>query len=270
MGEQTALVSLSHVAYRSAWLADAATITRLAHDAGALVLWDLSHSGGSVPVELDAWGADLAVGCTYKYLNGGPGSPAYVYVATRHLDDLVQPVQGWMGATDPFLMGPTYTPVAGVRRFLSGTPPILGMLPLRDMLALIDEVGIEAIREKSDRAHVVRRRAGRRAAGAAGRRGRLAARPGAARRPRHAAPPGDAGGRRRAVAARRDPRLPRPRRAAGRAVTALDVVRRGGAVSRRWPRSRRWRSRTASSCGTGTVRRCRTCRWDSADHQELR
>ena len=149
VGEQTALVSLSHVAYRSAWLADAAAITALAHDAGALVLWDLSHAGGSVPVELDAWGADLAVGCTYKYLNGGPGSPAYVYLAARHHDELTQPVQGWMGATDPFTMGPTYTPVAGVRRFLSGTPPVLGMVPLRDMLALLAEVGIQAVREKS-------------------------------------------------------------------------------------------------------------------------
>ena len=149
VGERTALVSLSHVAYRSAWLADAAAITRIVHEAGALVLWDLSHSGGSVPVELDAWGADLAVGCTYKYLNGGPGSPAYLYLAGRHHDALVQPVQGWMGASDPFLMGPTYTPVAGVRRFVSGTPPVLGMLPLSDMLALVAEVGIGPIREKS-------------------------------------------------------------------------------------------------------------------------
>ena len=149
VGEQTALVSLSHVAYRSAWLADAEAITRVAHDAGALVLWDLSHSGGSVPVELDAWGADLAVGCTYKYLNGGPGSPAYVYLAARHHVELTQPVQGWMGATDPFVMGPTYTPVAGVRRFLSGTPPVLGMVPLRDMLVLLAEVGIAAVRGKS-------------------------------------------------------------------------------------------------------------------------
>jgi len=149
VGERTALVSLSHVSYRSGWRADAAAITRVAQQAGALVLWDLSHSGGVVPVELDAWGADLAVGCTYKYLNGGPGAPAYVYVAARHHDELTQPVQGWMGATDPFLMGPTYTPVAGVRRFLSGTPPILGMLPVRDMLGLLGEVGIDAVRHKS-------------------------------------------------------------------------------------------------------------------------
>ncbi|WP_246081836.1 kynureninase [Nocardioides litoris] len=149
VGEQTALVVLSHVAYRSAWLADGAELTRIAHDAGALVLWDLSHSVGSVPVELDAWGADLAVGCTYKYLNGGPGSPAFVYVAARHLDVVEQPVQGWMGAQDPFLMGPTYAPAPGVRRMLSGTPPVVGMLALQDMLALVDEVGIGAVRAKS-------------------------------------------------------------------------------------------------------------------------
>jgi len=149
VGERTALVVLSHVAYRSAWIADGPAITALVHDAGAMVLWDLSHSGGSVPLALDDWGADLAVGCTYKYLNGGPGSPAYVYAARRHLETLTQPIQGWIGATDPFLMGPTYTPAAGVRRLQSGTPPVLAMLPLRDMLALIEEVGIDAVREKS-------------------------------------------------------------------------------------------------------------------------
>ena len=110
VGPQTALVTLSHVAYRSAYIADAARITAIAHDAGALVLLDLCHSVGSLPVELDAWDVDLAVGCTYKYLNGGPGSPAFLYVATRHLDELTQPIQGWMGADDPFLMGPTYAP----------------------------------------------------------------------------------------------------------------------------------------------------------------
>jgi kynureninase len=149
VGEQTALVVLSHVAYRSAWIADAVACTAIVHDAGALVLWDLCHSGGAVPVSLDAWGADLAVGCTYKYLNGGPGSPAFAYVAERHLATLTQPIQGWMGATDPFLMGPDYRPVAGIRRFLSGTPAIVGMLAVHDMLELLDEVGIEAVRQKS-------------------------------------------------------------------------------------------------------------------------
>jgi len=152
VGPRTALVALSHVAYRSAYLADAPTLTRIAHDAGALVLWDLSHSVGSVPLELDAWDVDLAVGCTYKYLNGGPGSPAFLYAAQRHLegpDRLVQPVQGWMGAADPFLMGPDYAPADGVQGFLSGTPPVLGMLAMQDMLALLDEVGMPAVRAKS-------------------------------------------------------------------------------------------------------------------------
>ncbi|MBF4763082.1 aminotransferase class V-fold PLP-dependent enzyme [Nocardioides islandensis] len=149
VSERTALVVASHVAYRSAWLADMPAITRVAHDAGALVLWDECHSAGSVPVRLDEAGVDLAVGCTYKYLNGGPGSPAWVYVAERHLDSMTQPIQGWMGNVDPFLMGPTYTPTAGIRRFISGTPAVVGMLAVADMVALVDEVGIDAVRAKS-------------------------------------------------------------------------------------------------------------------------
>ena len=150
VGEQTALVALSHVSYRSSWIADVPAITRVAHDAGALVLWDLCHSAGSVPGELDAWEVDLAAGCTYKYLNGGPGSPAFCYVAERHLESFAQPIQGWMGNTDPFLMGPDYVPVAGIRRFLSGTPAVVGMLAIQDMVALIDEAGIDAVRKKSE------------------------------------------------------------------------------------------------------------------------
>ena len=149
VGERTALVVLNHVAYRSAWLADAPELTRISHDAGALVLWDLCHSAGSVPVALDEWDADLAVGCTYKYLNGGPGSPAFGYVNARLQDQLTQPIQGWMGHADPFRMGPGYTPAPGIRRFISGTPPILGMVAMQDMLALVEEAGIEAIRAKS-------------------------------------------------------------------------------------------------------------------------
>lgn len=149
VGPQTAVVLLSHVAYRSGFLADAATLTRTAHDAGALIVWDLCHSAGSVPVELDGWGADLAVGCTYKYLNGGPGSPAFAYVAARHQVSLAQPIQGWMGAADVFAMGPEYRPAEGMRRFLSGTPPIVGMLAMQDTIELIQEAGIAAIREKS-------------------------------------------------------------------------------------------------------------------------
>jgi len=149
VGEHTALVVLSHVAYRSAWIADVEAITQRVHDSGALVLWDLCHSAGSVPVELDEWRVDLAVGCTYKYLNGGPGSPAFCYVADRHLGTFTQPIQGWMGNSQVFLMGPDYVPHPSIRRMLSGTPPILGMVALQDMLALLDDVGIDAVRAKS-------------------------------------------------------------------------------------------------------------------------
>ncbi|MGA0566699.1 kynureninase [Rathayibacter sp. KR2-224] len=149
VGKQTALVVLSHVAYRSGFLADAQRITRIAHDAGALVLWDLCHSVGSVPIELDAWEVDLAVGCTYKYLNGGPGSPAFAYVRADLHDVLRQPIQGWMGSSDVFTMGPEYRAADGMRRFLSGTPPILGMLAMQDTLEMIEDRGIEAVRAKS-------------------------------------------------------------------------------------------------------------------------
>jgi len=143
------VVLLSHVAYRSGYLADAAVLTAIAHDAGALTVWDLCHSAGSVPVRADDWGFDLAVGCTYKYLNGGPGSPAFAYVAARHQATLAQPIQGWMGAADVFEMGPAYRPADGMRRFLSGTPPIVGMLAMQDTLEMIDEIGIGAVRTKS-------------------------------------------------------------------------------------------------------------------------
>ncbi|HEX3617754.1 MAG TPA: aminotransferase class V-fold PLP-dependent enzyme [Solirubrobacteraceae bacterium] len=149
LDERVALVTLSHVAFRSGWIADLPALTRLAHDAGALVLWDLCHSVGAVELELDRDGVDLAVGCTYKYLNGGPGAPAFAFVAAALQDQLAQPIQGWMGAADPFAMGPHYEPATGIRRFISGTPPIVGMLPMRDMLALIDRAGMPALRLKS-------------------------------------------------------------------------------------------------------------------------
>ncbi|MDX6255618.1 MAG: kynureninase [Frankiales bacterium] len=147
VGDQTALVLFSHVAYRSGFIADAAAITAIAHSCGALAMWDLSHSVGSVPLALDAWGVDLAVGCSYKYLNGGPGAPAFGYV--RAGLPVQQPIWGWMGRRDPFEMGPGYVPAAGIRSLLSGTPPILAMLPLRAALELIEAAGMPAIRAKS-------------------------------------------------------------------------------------------------------------------------
>jgi kynureninase len=149
VGEDTALVLFSHVAYRSGWIADAPAITRITHDAGALMMWDLSHSAGSVPVALDDWGVDIAVGCTYKYLNGGPGAPAFAYLRTGLQDDLRQPIRGWMGHRASFEMGPRHEYAPGVRALLSGTPPILAMVPLRAALDMLVEAGIAAVRAKS-------------------------------------------------------------------------------------------------------------------------
>jgi kynureninase len=149
VSENTAVVVLSHVAYRSGYLADVPAITAVVHTSGALMLWDLCHSAGVVPTELDAWGVDLAVGCTYKYLNGGPGSPAFAYVRTELQRTLRQPIWGWLGSATPFEMGQGYEAAVGIRGFLSGTPPIVGMLALQDMLAVIDSVGINAVRAKS-------------------------------------------------------------------------------------------------------------------------
>ena len=232
VGPQTALVVLNHVAYRSAWLADVPELTRIAHDAGALVLWDLCHSAGVVPVELDAWEVDLAVGCTYKYLNGGPGSPAFLYVASRWQEELTQPIQGWMGADDPFLMGPSYVPATGIRRFLSGTPAIVGHAGARGHGRPGRRGRDGRDPRQVDGAHRACRRGLRRAARAARGRARLTTRRRPPRRPRHPQPPADARGHGGAVAARRDPRLPRPARAADRALAPLDVVRRGAGRAR--------------------------------------
>jgi kynureninase len=148
-GPDTALVLFSHVAYRSGWMADAAEITRIAHDAGALAMWDLSHSVGSVPLALDEWGVDLAVGCTYKYLNGGPGAPAFAYLRAGLQEELRQPIWGWMGHRASFEMGPGHEFAPGARALLSGTPPILAMVPLHANLDVLAEAGIDAVRAKS-------------------------------------------------------------------------------------------------------------------------
>lgn len=149
VGPATALALFSSVAYRSGWLADVPEITRIVREAGALTLWDLSHSVGSVPTPLDGWGVDLAVGCGYKYLNGGPGAPAFLYVRSDLQSQLRQPIQGWLGTATPFEMGQGYTAAAGIRGFLSGTPPIVAMQPMRAMIALIARVGMDAVRAKS-------------------------------------------------------------------------------------------------------------------------
>ncbi|MGD9046481.1 MAG: kynureninase [Anaerolineae bacterium] len=149
--EQTALVTLSHVAFKSGFLHDAAEVTERAHRKGALVLWDLSHSAGAVPIQLDDWNVDLAVGCTYKYLNGGPGAPAYLYVRRDLQPDLQSPVWGWFGQRTPFDFELDYEAAEGVARFLAGTPPMLSLLAIEPALDLALQAGIDRIRLKSVR-----------------------------------------------------------------------------------------------------------------------
>ena len=149
VGPNTALALFSHVAYRSGHLADRSVVTRVVHDAGAMILWDLSHSVGSVPIRLDDCFADFAVGCTYKYLNGGPGAPAFGYVRTDLQEQVSQPIWGWLGRVDAFEMEHGYEAAAGIRRIISGTPPIIAMIPVRAGVELVAEAGIDAIRAKS-------------------------------------------------------------------------------------------------------------------------
>lgn len=149
LDEDTALLSLSHTAFTSAFTYDLAALTARAHEAGALVLWDVSHSAGAMPLQLHASGADLAVGCTYKYLNGGPGAPAFLYVRRDLQEQLHNPVAGWMGQARPFDFELDYRPAAGLRRFLTGTPPILSLAPVATGVELLLEAGIERVRAKS-------------------------------------------------------------------------------------------------------------------------
>lgn len=143
------LVALSHVAYRPGALADLPAITHAAHDAGALVLWDLSHSVGAVEIELEEHGVDLAVGCTYKYLNAGPGAPAFLYVRSSLQEELRTPIQGWFGRRDQFAMGHPYEPADGVERFLTGSPQILGLVAIQAGLEIFAEAGIDEVAAKA-------------------------------------------------------------------------------------------------------------------------
>ncbi|MFC5944745.1 kynureninase [Micromonospora harpali] len=146
-----ALVVLSAVAYRSGALLDMTAVNAAARQVGATVLWDLSHAVGSAPIELAATGADLAVGCTYKYLNGGPGAPAFLYVRRELQSRLRQPIQGWFGRRDQFGMGPGYDPAPDLDRFLVGTPSILALAPLDPALDVLAEAGIDRVRAKGRR-----------------------------------------------------------------------------------------------------------------------
>ena len=149
LSARTAVVLLGHVDYRSATLLDLPGLTAQVHDAGAVIIWDLCHSAGAVPINLDADQVDFAVGCTYKYLNAGPGAPAYIYVAERHLAAATQPIAGWWSASDMFAMSDRYDASPTITRMLSGTPPIGGIVAVQEGVRLIAEAGIDAIRTKS-------------------------------------------------------------------------------------------------------------------------
>jgi kynureninase len=147
--ENTALVTISHVVFKSGYLYDMKRITELAHRKGALVLWDLSHSAGSVPVQLDDCNADLAIGCTYKYLNGGPGAPAFLYVNKSIQEKLSSPIWGWWGQKNPFDFGLDYEPASGVQRFLAGTQPMISLLTMEAALEPLLNAGLDSLRAKS-------------------------------------------------------------------------------------------------------------------------
>jgi kynureninase len=145
----TAVVTLTHVDYRSAAFHDMRAINDAARAAGALAVWDLSHSAGAVELNLNGTGTDLAVGCGYKYLNGGPGAPAFLYVTERLQDELHSPLQGWMGHADPFAFADDYRPAQGILKFLAGTPSVLGLAALDAGLATFDGVAMREIAAKS-------------------------------------------------------------------------------------------------------------------------
>jgi kynureninase len=149
LDDDVAVVMLTQVDYRTSELWDLAETTRRIHGRGALALWDLAHSAGAVPVDLDGAGADLAVGCGYKFLNGGPGAPAFLYVARRHQERLRSPLQGWLGHAAPFAFEPGYRPAAGIDRFQAGTPPVLSMAALDAALDAFEGADMAAVRAKS-------------------------------------------------------------------------------------------------------------------------
>ena len=148
-GHEIAVLMLTHVNFRSGFIHDMQKLTTLAHEYGVLVIWDLAHSAGAVPVELDKCEVDFAVGCGYKYLNGGPGAPAFIYVAQKHIAHIQQPLTGWMGHVNPFTFDPNYTADAGIKKFLSGTPSVISMAVLSAALDMFEQVNMLELRAKS-------------------------------------------------------------------------------------------------------------------------
>ena len=150
LDERTAVVELSHVAFKSGYLYDMREVTRRAHAVGALVIWDLCHSAGVLPIDLDDCEADMAIGCTYKYLNGGPGSPAFLYVHGALQDRLRQPIWGWFGQQQPFAFDLRYAPAAGIQQYMAGTPNILSLAAVEPAVDMLLRAGMERVRYKSE------------------------------------------------------------------------------------------------------------------------
>lgn len=146
---QTAVVVLSHVTFKSGFIYDMQAITQRAHAVGALVIWDLSHSAGAVPMQLDAWQVDMVVGCGYKFLNGGPGAPAFLYINKSIQEQVQSPIWGWFGQKSPFAFDLQYEPAPGLARFLAGTPPMLSLSAVESAVDMLNQVGMPAIRAKS-------------------------------------------------------------------------------------------------------------------------
>lgn len=149
LDDSVAVLSLTHVNYKTGAVYDMAAITQRAHEVGALVIWDLAHTAGAMPCELNACKVDFAVGCGYKYLNGGPGAPSFAFVAERHQNDLRQPLTGWHGHAKPFEFGQEYVPAPGIDRMLVGTAPQMGLISLEAALTAFDGVDMQVLRAKS-------------------------------------------------------------------------------------------------------------------------
>ncbi len=149
LDNQTAVLVLSHINYKTGDILPMREITEAAHQAGALVIWDLCHSAGVIPIELDLWEIDFAVGCTYKYLNAGPGAPAFIYVADRHIEQARQPLSGWWGHADPFAFEDEFRPAPNINRFLCGTQPVLALKGVACGLDTYADVSLLIVREKS-------------------------------------------------------------------------------------------------------------------------
>ncbi len=149
LDDAAAVLLLTHVNFRTGSMHDMAALTKAAHAAGAIAIWDLAHSAGAMPVDLEGARADFAIGCGYKYLNGGPGAPAFVYVAARHHGQALQPLYGWLGHAAPFEFAASYRPAAGIRQYVVGSPPILALAALEEGVDLLLQVDLAQLRAKS-------------------------------------------------------------------------------------------------------------------------